>query len=61
MVWASMAGKGEGVARIVRCVVQRLWMGEAGAQQDERAEKRGHERRTETADAVDLDDGGVVA
>ncbi len=50
-----MAGKGEGVARIVRRVVQRLWMGEAGAQQDERAEKRSHERRLHASAAVDLD------
>ncbi len=54
-----MAGKRVGVTRIVRCVVQRLWMGEAGAQQNERAEKRGHERRLHAGAAVDLD-GGVV-
>ncbi len=54
-----MAGKRVGVTRIVRCVVQRLWMGEAGAQQNERAEKRGHERRAHAGAEVDFD-GGVV-
>ncbi len=54
-----MAGKRVGVARIVRCVVQRLRLGEAGAPQTERAEKRGHPRRAHAGAAVDLD-GGVV-
>ncbi len=51
-----MAGKRVGVTCIVRCVVQRLWLGEAGAKQNERAEKRGHERRVHAGAAIDLDD-----
>jgi hypothetical protein len=37
----SVAGKAEGVARIVRGVVDCGWVGEAGAQNDENAEGEG--------------------